>query len=230
MSETYHSTRVRLERYFDGTANDAWKRLMSDAPVSRIRETVRAGRAEMRAAILSRLPEDLQGARVLDAGCGAGQLSHELAARGADVLAVDISPKLLEMAEATLAAGLRPRVTFRAGDMLDPAHGAFDYVVAMDSLIHYRLPDITAALQRFSARTAAGVVFTVAPRTPALGAMFAAGKLFPRKDRAPAIVPVGSRALSHSVAQTLGDAWRLSAAERVARGFYISQAMELTRS
>ena len=49
-----------------------WERLTSDAPVSRIRQTVREGRDRMRALMLSRLPEDLRGARVLDAGCGAG--------------------------------------------------------------------------------------------------------------------------------------------------------------
>ncbi len=28
-------------------------------------------------------------------------------------------------------------IDFRVGDMLDPALGRFDHVVAMDSLIHY---------------------------------------------------------------------------------------------
>jgi hypothetical protein len=38
----------------------------SDAPVSKIRQTVRAGRDRMRAHRLSWLPEDLAGARILD--------------------------------------------------------------------------------------------------------------------------------------------------------------------
>ena len=70
---SYDRTLARVETYFDKTATRAWERLTSDAPVSRIRETVRAGRDRMRAQMLSRLPDDLTGLRVLDAGCGAGR-------------------------------------------------------------------------------------------------------------------------------------------------------------
>jgi 2-polyprenyl-3-methyl-5-hydroxy-6-metoxy-1,4-benzoquinol methylase len=44
------------------------------------------------------LPSDLNDQRVLDLGCGWGQLSRELAGRGAAVTAVDLSGKLLERA------------------------------------------------------------------------------------------------------------------------------------
>jgi magnesium-protoporphyrin O-methyltransferase len=228
MTQTYQHTRGRLEAYFDGTANEAWQRMMSDAPVSRIRATVRAGRAEMRAALLARLPHDLSGARVLDAGCGAGQLSEELAARGAEVLGVDISPKLLGLADSRMPEALRGRLSYRAGDMLDPGLGDFDYVVAMDSLIHYRPADIVHALANLGARTRHGIVFTVAPKTPLLAAMHVAGKLFPRSDRSPAIEPVTQARLARAMADdpTL-HGWRLAAGLRVATGFYISQAMEL---
>jgi len=42
---TYESTRNTVETYFDRTATKTWERLTSDAPVSGIRATVRAGRA-----------------------------------------------------------------------------------------------------------------------------------------------------------------------------------------
>ncbi|MEO1283071.1 MAG: magnesium protoporphyrin IX methyltransferase, partial [Pseudomonadota bacterium] len=48
-SASYQERKGELETYFDRTAVDAWKRLTSDAPVSRIRATVRAGRDAMRA-------------------------------------------------------------------------------------------------------------------------------------------------------------------------------------
>ena len=51
MTDTYSHTRHRLEEYFDRTASQTWERLTSDAPVSRIRQTVRAGRDRMRAAL-----------------------------------------------------------------------------------------------------------------------------------------------------------------------------------
>jgi magnesium-protoporphyrin O-methyltransferase len=234
MSDTYSDTRARLEQYFDRTAAATWAQLTSDAPVSRIRQTVRAGRDRMRARLLDRLPADLSGARVLDAGCGAGQGAAALAARGAEVVAVDISPSLLSVAEERMPAQLAGRVTFRAGDMLDAALGRFDHVVAMDSLIHYRAEDIAAALGRLMARTGGTIVFTVAPRTALLTLMHAAGKAFPRADRSPAIVPLGQRRLTRAVAREIArgghdPAWRLADAGRVHSGFYISQAMELSR-
>ena len=86
----YAATRDRVEHYFDRTATKVWERLTSDAPVSGVRATVRAGRDRMRALMLAQLPDDLRGARILDAGCGTGAMAVELAQRGADVVAVDI--------------------------------------------------------------------------------------------------------------------------------------------
>lgn len=223
---TYEATRDRLETYFDRTAATAWERLTSDAPVSRIRQTVREGRDRMRTAMLARLPEDLSGARILDAGCGAGQMTEALARRGAEVVAADISPSLLDVARRRIPAALHPRIRFVAGDMLDDALGRFDHVVAMDSLIHYRAPDIGAALARLGRRTGASVVFTIAPRTPLLSAMWAVGQLFPRSDRSPAIVPHADRAIRRAL-DAAGMGGALIGVARVSRGFYISQAMEL---
>jgi magnesium-protoporphyrin O-methyltransferase len=214
----YADTRARVEGYFDRSATRVWAALTSDAPVSRIRQTVREGRDRMRATMLARLPADLRGARVLDAGCGTGAMSAELAARGAEVVGVDIAPALIAIAEARLPEALRPRVTFRAGDMLDPGLGRFDAVVAMDSLIYYDRTDITAALGGLGARTGQ-VVFTVAPRTPLLMAFFGLGKLFPRSDRSPVMIPHDHRRLAR-------DLPGLTHVARVARGFYISDCLE----
>lgn len=224
--QTYTDTRARLEEYFDRTAAKTWERLTSDAPVSRIRQTVREGRDTMRAAMLARLPDDLHGARVLDAGCGAGPMSVALAERGAVVVGVDISPALLEVARKRTPEALAGRITFVAGDMLDEGHGSFDYILAMDSLIHYRADDIGAALARLAPRADAGVIFTIAPRTPFLSVMWVAGKAFPRSDRSPRIIPHSDTDIA-AAAKAHGIAGQLSRITRVSRGFYISQAMEL---
>jgi magnesium-protoporphyrin O-methyltransferase len=231
-SLTYLHRRDELRTYFDRTAVEAWRRLTSNDPVGRIRATVRAGRDEMRSVLIAWLPQDLRGARVLDAGCGAGALAVELAKRGAEVVAVDISPSLVKLARerapAQLGGGF---VDWRVGDMLDPRLGEFDYVVAMDSLIHYDGPDIARVVADLGARTTHGVLFTVAPRTPALTVMHAVGRLFPRGDRAPAIAPISARRLNQLIADQPGlQSWRLARTERVARGFYISQAMEALKS
>ncbi|WP_298921894.1 magnesium protoporphyrin IX methyltransferase [uncultured Roseobacter sp.] len=224
----YDATRDRVETYFDKTATRTWERLTSDAPVSKIRETVRRGRDRMRALMLSRLPADLSGHRVLDAGCGAGQMTVELAKRGAEVLAIDISPALVDIAEKRLPSELRDQVTFNSGDMLSPALGRFDHVIAMDSLIYYDANDIAQALAGLEARTGNVIVFTVAPRTRLLMAMWYAGKLFPRSDRSPVMIPHAPGPLAKA-ARANGVVGEIRPVERVSSGFYISHAMEVRR-
>ena len=56
---TYLERREQLETYFDRTAVDAWSRMTSNAPLGRIRTTVREGREQMRNTLLSWLPQDL---------------------------------------------------------------------------------------------------------------------------------------------------------------------------
>ncbi|MEM8791386.1 MAG: magnesium protoporphyrin IX methyltransferase [Pseudomonadota bacterium] len=224
-SETWESSRTQIEDYFDRKAADAWERLTSDEPVSRIRETVRKGRDRMRATLLRWLPEDLSGARVLDAGCGTGSFAIEAAKRGADVLAIDLSPTMIRTAEERTPDELRTRIDYRSGDMLDPALGYFTHAVAMDSLIHYRQDDMVRALKVLSKRVAGPILFTVAPRTPMLVVMHSAGQLFPRGDRSPAILPVGRKTLRRNLKKALPDRVILRQ-ERVKSGFYISEAQE----
>lgn len=231
MSDSYLERRSEIETYFDRTAAAAWSKLTSDAPVSGIRATVRAGRERMRATLLGFLPTDLRGLRLLDAGCGTGALAVEAARRGADVTAVDISPTLISIARERLPDQIgEGRVRFIAGDMMDQRLGTFDHVVAMDSLIHYSLPDMVKMLGQLAGMSTRGVHFTYAPRTPALALMHMAGKLFPRSDRSPRIVPHAPACLHQAVARSQALAgWRTGRSTRIATGFYISQAQELTR-
>lgn len=218
----YDRTLSRVETYFDQTATKTWERLTSDAPVSRVRETVRAGRDRMRETMLNTLG-DVRGKRILDAGCGAGQMTHELALRGAEVVAVDISPSLVEIARKRLPDALSHQVTFHAGDMLDPALGDFDHVVAMDSLIYYDTADINRSISTLFLRTSGKIVFTVAPRTPFLMAFFGLGKLFPRRDRSPVMIPHTPKKLARLVDGNLRSVSRISS------GFYISECLEVTK-
>jgi magnesium-protoporphyrin O-methyltransferase len=229
---SYLLRRGEIETYFDRTAAEAWKRLTSDAPLGRIRATVRAGRDEMRRTLLGWLPDDMRGLRLLDAGCGTGTLTVEAARRGAHVVAIDLSPTLVRHAQESLPADLGVGcVEFLSGDMLSDDLGRFDHVVAMDSLIHYRAADSVAALARLAARTSGSIVFTFAPRTPPLAVMHAVGRLFPRGDRAPAIEPVGVGTLSRLLTQEPAlSGWRQGRTQRVESGFYKSQGLELLRA
>lgn len=218
---TYEATRQRVETYFDRTATRTWERLTSDAPVSGIRATVRAGRDRMRNVILGQLPADLTGRRFLDAGCGTGALAFEMAARGAEVIGVDISPQLIDIARKRTPNDLHHKLTFRAGDMLNPKLGSFDHIVAMDSLIYYTAEDIAAILENLGPRLRDNMVFTVAPRTPLLMTMWRVGKLFPRSDRSPTMIPHSPARLANAL-----KTGKLRDIERVTSGFYISNALE----
>lgn len=229
MSDAAYRDRLnRIETYFDRTAVRAWEQMTSDAPLGRIRATVRAGRDQMRAEILRMLPADMTGLRLLDAGCGTGALAVEAAARGALVVAIDLSPKLVALARHRAPKDLAGRLDFRVGDLLDESLGCFDHMVAMDVLIHYPLDEAVATLAALEPRVGGSIQFTFAPRTPLLGAMHAVGKLFPRGDRSPAIEPVREAALRRAAESRLRS---LAPARsvRVTSGFYISQVLELAR-
>jgi magnesium-protoporphyrin O-methyltransferase len=221
---TYDRFRVNLETYFDRTAAKAWEQLTSDAPVSGVRATVRAGRTDMRNTLLSWLPADMRGARLLDAGCGTGALAVEAAKRGADVVAIDVAGSLVAIARDRAPAGLD--IDWRVGDMLDPTLGRFDHVVAMDSLIHYKPDDITAVVARLAQNTRRSIALTFAPRTPLLMALLGAGRLFPRADKSPAILPVRHRDLCDLITRAVPDA-RIGRNARISASFYTSHALEV---
>jgi magnesium-protoporphyrin O-methyltransferase len=230
-ASSYAQRKHTVETYFDRTALEAWRQLTSDTPVSRIRATVRQGRDRMRNQLLAWLPENMTGLRLLDAGCGTGAFAYEAARRGAEVIGVDVSASLLEIASQRLPSDIPDgMIDFRSGDMLDPEFGDVDVTVAMDSLIHYDTKDIVAALGELARRTSMKIVFTVAPRTPMLTVMHMVGRAFPRGDRAPSIVPVADRDLRRRIAdEPLLTEWTLRRSALVNSGFYLSHALELVR-
>jgi magnesium-protoporphyrin O-methyltransferase len=223
---TYENRRSEIETYFDRTAMAAWARLTSSAPVSGIRATVRRGRDNMRNLLLSWLPEDMQGLSLLDAGCGTGALAMEAAARGAAVTAIDLSPQLVALAAERAGDA---RIKFCSGDMTDAALGRFDYVVCMDSIIHYRAEDAIAALGKLAARADRAVLFTFAPRTPVLGTMLTVGKMFPRGDKSPSIEPQSETKLRKALTGEKFAGFTATRSTRITSGFYFSQAMELKK-
>ena len=244
MAQTsYLERREQIEAYFDRTAADAWARLTSDAPVSGVRATVRAGREQMRRLLVDWISSadssaglstdtPLLSRSLLDAGCGTGLLAVDCARLGAAVTAIDLSPTLVELARERLPRDLSPgSVRLLAGDMLDPALGEFDHLVAMDSLIHYAPAQALAALSEVVPRVRRSIVFTFAPGSLPLRAMMAVGRLFPRGDRSPSIVPVAPQRMQRMLAEAFEPmGWRLGRSERVSRGFYTSQAQELIRA
>jgi hypothetical protein len=130
------------------------RRLTSDAPVGRIRATVRAGRDRMRARCCRGCRRPDAGAASSTPGCGTGALAR----RGRAPRRRSRRHRPVADPGRTSPASACPRSRggsdrLPLGDMLDPALGHFDHVVAMDSLIHYRTDDAVASLSRLAERT-----------------------------------------------------------------------------
>ena len=90
------------------------------------------------------------GARILDVGCGPGQLAFELADRYAfDVTGVDLDPRMIERATARAAAhhGSTPPPTFLVADAtaLPFPDASFDVIVSTLSTHHW--DDVDAGLR-----------------------------------------------------------------------------------
>ena len=85
-------------------------------------------------------------ARVLDAGCGTGQLAIALAARGARVTGVDLSPEMIRRANGhAMARGVA--VEWRTGDIAHLAEPLAVYDAILARVLLQFVPDVPATLR-----------------------------------------------------------------------------------
>lgn len=93
------------------------------------------------------------GGPVLDVGCGPGHVTAFLAAAGADVRGLDLSPGMIEVARARV-----PAATFEVGDLraLPHATGSLAAVVAMYSLVHVPRAGLASAVAELARVLAPG--------------------------------------------------------------------------
>jgi SAM-dependent methyltransferase len=99
------------------------------------------------------------GTRVLDVGCGVGRWSRLLAAKGATVTGVDLSPTMIAQAQhRAVAEGVAERCEFRVQDLSNlDVEGPFDVVLGVTVLQHILDPELLrAAVRGMSARLAPG--------------------------------------------------------------------------
>jgi 2-polyprenyl-6-hydroxyphenyl methylase / 3-demethylubiquinone-9 3-methyltransferase len=121
--------------------------------------------------VAQRMP--LQGARVLDVGCGAGLLSEALAREGAQVTALDLAPELVKVARLHgLESGVKVDYRLQSVESLaEEMPGQFDAVTCMEMLEH--VPDPGSVIRACATllRPGGRLFLSTLNRTPAAFAL-----------------------------------------------------------
>jgi SAM-dependent methyltransferase len=129
---------LRTREAYDRLAA-VWSSATDDGPFNGLLE---------RPALRALVPGNVRGASVLDAGCGSGAQAQWLLDQGADVVAVDVSPRMIEEAERRCAGRGRFLVADLAAPLpLEPR--SFDGITCSLAL-HY-IADWSVPLRSFAA-------------------------------------------------------------------------------
>lgn len=85
---------------------------------------------------------------VLDYGCGTGTTACELASGVKQISAIDISSKMIQLAQEKVTATKIENISLRQGDIFDEDYkaGSFDVILAFNML--HTVPDPEAVMQR----------------------------------------------------------------------------------
>ena len=122
----------------------------------------------LRLAHIERLVGGIAGKRVVDVGCGGGILAEAMAAKGAEVLGIDLADKPLKVAALhRLESGANVEYRLVAAEQLaGEMPGAFDVVTCMEMVEHVPDPASTVAACARLAKPGGWVVFSTINRNP----------------------------------------------------------------
>ena len=110
----------------------------------------------------------LKGKQILDVGCGGGILSESMAGAGADVLGIDLSAALLQVAElhALESQSAVKYRTIAAEDLARERPRSFDLVTCMEMLEHVPDPESTLAALAALVKPGGDIVVSTLNRNP----------------------------------------------------------------
>lgn len=119
--------------------------------------------------VLIREVKKLSPQKILDAGCGSGRLTLQMAKAGFAIEGVDFEPKALELAE-KIRDKMGLKVVFHRGSLADdkpPALGQYDAVICSEVLEH--IPDYPRVVKNLAALTRpGGYLLVTVPKDPEL--------------------------------------------------------------
>jgi ubiquinone/menaquinone biosynthesis C-methylase UbiE len=171
---------------------------------------------DMHVALVEQL-DPQPGERVLDIGCGAGNMAELAAGRGARVTGIDLSPRLIDVARARAEAGGYD-IEYRVGDAerLDVEDASFGKVVSSVAMIF--APDHDAVAREVARVTSPGgrLVFSSWPPEGIIGQMLRKFGAFQPPPPPGAGTPLAWGEEEY-VRSKLGDAFELSIDRRISR-------------
>jgi SAM-dependent methyltransferase len=186
-----------VEEYFDRNAR-SWSELYRRA--ERANDVVLADRK--RSAVDFAAAHLAPGARVLDAGCGAGPLAVELVGRGYFVHGVDVSEKMIAACRENLTAqGFGPeRYDLYHGDVFAAGFPdrSFDGVMAL-GFLQYQDDERAALRELHRVLRPGGILFVSGPTKTRVSNWFGLAPLY-RRLRWGSVLPPG-----HQVLDTISD-------------------------
>jgi magnesium-protoporphyrin O-methyltransferase len=227
VSNTAH-LKQQLRHYFDGVGFERWTAIYGEqAKLSRVRQSIRDGHQAMLrnadAWLVQRFGASAAGRRALDAGCGTGLFTRELAGRDFQVTAVDIAPQMvLATRERLQQAGLQEQADLLVAD-LEQVGGSYDLVLSFDVLIHYPHESFAPLCRHLAGLCTDTLLITYAPYNSFLAAMHRVGGFFPRSDRRTEIQMIPDSFVDATLAEA---GMQVCRRRSISVGFYHVQLLE----
>jgi magnesium-protoporphyrin O-methyltransferase len=178
-------TAKRVHKYFETSGFSRWSAIYGSGDIPPIWKVIRDGHQRT----VDKVVEWVTAERLhtaLDAGCGTGSLSVNLADHGFEVDAFDVSAPMVHFAKyinSGRTKGLAPQ--FMVGDIaaLAGEEKTYDLVCCLDVLFHYPYEEVSDMLRRLTSLSSRKVVASFALRTAANDFWMKVGQRFHTKNR-----------------------------------------------
>jgi magnesium-protoporphyrin O-methyltransferase len=177
---------ARVRKYFETSGFSRWTAIYGQGDIPPIWKVIRDGHQRALDTVTSWIKDDTSDHTALDAGCGTGTLSIELANHGYEVDAFDVSAPMIHFAKyinSGRTKGIQPN--FMVGDIASLAGEGktYDLVTCLDVLFHYPYDEVQTMLTHLANLSSRKVIGSFALRTPMNDFWMKMGTKFHAKNR-----------------------------------------------
>lgn len=175
----------RVHKYFETSGFSRWTAIYGSGDIPPIWKIIRDGHQRAIDAVLTFISGDTLHT-ALDAGCGTGNLAIDLANRGYEVDAFDVSAPMIHFAKYINSGrtnGIQPN--FMVGDIAALAGDKkmYELVCCLDVLFHYPYEEVEKMLTQLANLSSSKLVGSFALRTPFNDFWMKVGQRFHAKNR-----------------------------------------------